>query len=177
MRIVCCLLLLCWGLLGCSSSIVFDDPPELPSGVENTSDADIAEMYDKLTSEHVQVIAVGDDYLISIPSTLLFGNQSPKIKPDGYPILDDVVTYLQSMRKLMVKVTAYSDCYQSEARTMALTKARAKMVGRYLWSRDIETGIVFTEGAGNDKPIVARKTGLDSSPNSRVEITFRQVVS
>ena len=178
LRTVCSLLLLCWGLWGCSSSKSFNpDPPTLPTGVENTSDTAIADMYDKLTSEDVQVIAMGDDYLISIPSSEIFRNQSPKLKSDGYEILDDVVTYLQSMRKIMVKVTAYSDCYQSQDRTTALTKARAKAVGRYLWSRNIETAIVFTEGAGSDKPIVAKQTGLDSSPNSRVEITFRQVVS
>ena len=177
MRTVCSLLLLCWGLLGCSSSRVFDDPSPLPTGVENTSDEEIVEAYDKLTQEHVQIITMGDHYLISIPSKLLFNDNSPKLKLSAYELLDDVVTYLQSFRKVAVQVRAYSNCYQSHARTEALTQTRAKIVGNYLWSRNIESSIVFTDGMGDDKPIVTSKRGWDSSPNSRVEISFKQVVA
>ena len=94
----------------------------------------------------------------------------------SYEILDDIVAYLQSFRKIAVKVQAYSDCYQTKARTMALTKARAKAVGLYLWTRNVESRVVFTEGFGNDRPIVAKQTGDDTSPNSRIEITFKQVL-
>ena len=177
MRIVCSLLLVCLGLFGCSSSRTFDDSDKLPTGVEDTSDTAIVDTYNKLKSEDVQVITMGDNYMISIPSSVIFGNESPKLKSAGYEVLDDVVTYLQSMRKISVQVNAYSDCYQSQARTYALTKARAKAVGRYLWSRNPESGIITTDGYGNEKPIVAKTTGMDSSPNSRIEVTFKQVVS
>lgn len=176
MRKVCSLLLLCWGLLACSSPRTFDDDPDkLPTGVEGTSDSDLTDKEDTLKSDKVQIIAIGDDYMLSIPSSQLFANQSPKIKKQGYEVLDDVVDYLQSIRKIAVQVSAYSDCYQSQARTTALTKARAKRVGAYLWSRNIETKLLFTEGFGSQKPIVAHSTEDDKSPNSRVEITFRQV--
>ena len=177
MRTVCGILLFCFGLIGCSSTRVFDDPVLLPGSVENISDAQISAMYQKLIHKHVQIIAMGDNYLISIPSSEIFYNQSPKFKSSSYDILDNIVCYLRSMRKILLKVTVYNNCYQSEQRTKALTKARAKLVGRYLWSRNIETPIVFTEGAGSGKPIIAKSSGLDSSPNSRIEITFRRVES
>lgn len=177
MRTVCSLLLLCWGLFGCGASRTFDDGDKLPTGVEDTSDTALVDTYKKLKSEHVQVITMGDNYMISIPSSVIFGNESPKLKSAGYEVLDDVVTYLQAMRKIALHVSAYSDCYQSQARTYALTKARAKAVGRYLWSRNPESGMILTDGFGNEKPIVAKTTGKDSSPNSRIEVTFKQVVS
>jgi intracellular multiplication protein IcmN len=176
LRTLCGLLLLCWGLWGCSSSRTFDDDP-LPTSVEGTSDSDIEEKQDTLTSDKVQIISIGDDYMLSIPSSQIFANESPKITKKGRDVLDDVVDYLQSMRKIAVHVSAYADCYQSQARTQALTKARAKVVGAYLWSHNVESKMIFTEGFGSDKPIVLRTTGDDKSPNSRVEITFRQVLS
>lgn len=176
MRIICSLLLLCLVVLGCSKPREFDDDPKLPTHQEGTTDEDIVDRYEKVVSKKVQIITMGDRYMISVPSKVLFANQSPKIKPKSYEILDDIVAYMQSFRKIAVKVSAYSDCYQTSARTKALTNARAKAVGLYLWTRNVESRVVFTEGFGNDKPIVAKQTGDDSSPNSRIEITFEQVL-
>lgn len=176
LRIVCSLLLLCLLITGCSKPREFDDEPKLPTHQEGATDEDIVSRYDKIVSNKVRIISMGDQYMISVPSKVLFANQSPKIKAKSYEVLDDIVAYLQSFRKISVKVSAYSDCYQSKARTMALTKARAKAVGLYLWTRNVESRVVITEGFGNDNPIVAKQTGDDSSPNSRIEITFKQVL-
>lgn len=178
MRTICSLLLLCCGLLGCSKSThFFDNDSKLPAGVENTTDESIVALYEKLVSEKVKIITMGDKYLISIPSSILFYYESPKIKWTSYGVLDDVISYLKSYRKIVVIVSAYTECYLSKDRTNALTRMRAKAVGDYLWSQDIGSGMVFTEGFGNDKPIVIWRgnTCSDYSPNSRIEITFKAV--
>ncbi|HVT62357.1 MAG TPA: OmpA family protein [Legionellaceae bacterium] len=173
------ILFLSGSLLGCHSKVptYIEDTPTLPSGVEGVSDAEIIKLYQKLQSKHVRMITMGDAYLISIPSELIFANQSPKIQWSSYDLLNDIVCYLRMYRKITVQITAYASCYKSSRRTQALTLARARAVGNYLWSQNIETRIVFTEGLGDDKPIVAITKCNDASPNSRIEIVFKQVVA
>ncbi len=59
----------------------------------------------------------------------------------------------------------------------ALTLARARAVGDYLWSQGVDSRFIFTHGLGSDKPIVAFTEKGDKSPNSRIEITFRDAVA
>ena len=86
------------------------------------------------------------------------------------------MAYLQKFRKISVHINSYNCCYLSEKRTRALTLARSRNVANYLWSRNLETRLVFTQGIGNDKPIVAYAKCTDSSPNSRIEIAFRRAI-
>ena len=65
----------------------------------------------------------------------------------------------------------------SPKREHALTQARAREVADYLWSQGIDTRFIFTQGSGSDKPIGAFIERGDASPNSRIEITFRQAVA
>lgn len=181
LRIILGLLLLCWGLLGCnrfsSSSSFIEDKPSLPTNVHNGSDAAVMAMYKKLTEKGVQIETMGQEYLISIPAQLLFYNQSPRIQWQAYDLLNDVVCYLQLFRKITLHVNAYGSCYRSRNRMYALTLARAKVVGNYLWSQNIESRMVFTEGLGDDKPIVALEECSDASVNARIEIVFRQALA
>lgn len=171
--------LLCWGLLGCHTNVPhgIDDTLPLPTRVDAISDAQIVALRRKLDEKKIHVINMGDAYMISIPASAVFANESPKIRWNAYQTLDDVICYLEYYRKITVQVNAYASCYQSRTRTQALTVARARAVGNYLWTHDIEARIVFTDGLGNDKPIVAGSTCSDSSPNSRIEIIFKQVVA
>lgn len=177
LRALGCVLLLCCGLWGCAKP--YEDPnPKLAPGMEDTTDESLLDATEKLASQNVKIISMGDSYMISIPASSLFYKASPKMKWSSYDLLDDVVAYLQSYRKLIVKVTVYSENCQSEARTRALTETRAKVLGKYLWSQNIGTGMILTEGAGNDHPITGpQKACSDNSPNSRAEIVYRQVVA
>ncbi len=148
---------------------------KLPTNVNDGSDAAIATLYKKLTGEGLQIKTMGQMYLINIPARLIFAEQSPQIKWNSYQVLNDIVCYLQLFRKITVHVNAFGSCHRSRSRTYALSLARAKAVGNYLWEQNIETRMVFTEGVGNDKPIVAEAECTDSSANARIEIVFRQL--
>jgi intracellular multiplication protein IcmN len=62
-------------------------------------------------------------------------------------------------------------------RERALTLARSRVVGEYLWSQGIDSRLIFTAGLGSDKPITRFSPSGDVSPNARVEITFRDAVA
>ncbi|MDP3561468.1 MAG: OmpA family protein [Legionellaceae bacterium] len=167
------------GLLGCHSSpkVPIDDVPVLPQAVDGASDPTTVKLQGKLAKQGVQVISMGQMYLISIPSALIFADQSPKVNWGAYAVLNDVVCYMRQFRKITVHINVYGCCYLSERRTRALTLTRSRTIANYLWSQNIETRMVFTQGMGDDKPIVPAAKCTDSSPNSRIEIIFRRAVA
>ncbi len=164
-------------LSGChSSKPLVIDQDKLPKHVAGSSDAQIVKMEEKLAANGVKIIIIGQMYLVSIPSHLIFHDQSPRIKWNSYALLNEVAEYLCKFRKVSLYVNAYNDCYLSEKRTKALTNARARKVANYLWSQNVRTRLLFTRGMGNDKPIVAHAKCSDVSPNSRIEIIFRRAI-
>ncbi len=165
-------------LAGCQPhSRLNDDINKLPTHVDGASDVQIIALQTRLSKDGVRVITMGQDYLVSIPATLIFPDQSPQLTWGSYQLLNDVVCYLQQFRKITVNVTAYSSQYVSPQREHALTLARARTVAEYLWSQEIDSRFIFTQGLGSDKPKGAFKQKGDDSPISRIEITFRRAVA
>lgn len=154
-----------------------DDPPKLPYKVSGARDRIINDQQAKFNKKGVTVISMGQDYLISIPSKLLFANESPEILWPSYALLNAVACYLKQFRKIAINITAFSNKCVSAKHDRALTLARARAVGDYLWSQGVDSRFIFTQGLGSDKPIGTFKKFGDQSPNSRVEITFRDAVA
>lgn len=165
-------------LVGCQQNMpVIDGANKLPTHVDGASDAQIIAWQTHLIKHGARVITMGQDYLVIIPSTHLFATQSPKLTWGSYQLLNDLVCFLREFRKINVNIRAYSSKYVSPKREHALTEARAKAVAEYLWSQDIDTRFIFTQGLGSDKPMGAFKQYSDGSPVSRIEITFRRAVA
>ncbi len=163
-------------LLGCWGGGLPTDLIKQPKKVPGTADSRAVVLQKKLINNGVQVISIGQDYLVSIPSSLLFPDQSPQLTWQSYDLLNRVIAYLKQYRKIAVNVTAYSSQYGSTRREDALTLARAKVISRYLWSQGIDSRFIFAEGAGREKPISSYLAGGDQSLNSRIEITFRDAI-
>ena len=153
------------------------EPPKWPCKVQGACDATIMKYLAKLSNKGVTVIAIGQDYMISIPATFLFEPQTPHIKWKSYALLNDVSVLLKQFRKISIYVTSYSSKYVSAQRERSLTLARSRVVSEYLWSQGVDSRFIFTQGLGSDKPIIARTQGGDFSANARVEITFRRAVA
>ena len=167
------------GLTGCGlfSKQRIKQQSEFPYKVAGAKDREIVTMQARFRKYGVRVITIGQDYMISVPSSALFAEESPRIKWESYAILNSVACYLKQFRKIAVNVTAFSNKCVSAKRDRALTQARARAVGDYIWSQGIDSRFVFTQGLGSDKPIVSITGDGDKSPNSRVEITFRDAVA
>lgn len=166
-------------IAGCNSKAVrpIDDAIPLPTHVAGASDASIIWLEKRLTQSGVRVISLGQEYLLSIPSGLLFESQSPQLTWASYHLLNEIACYLQQFRKVSITVNAYSRQYVSREREHALTLVRARAISKYLWSQNIESRFIFTHGLGSDKPISTFKQRGEGSPNSRIEITFRRIVA
>ncbi len=154
-----------------------NEPPKLPYKVNGAKDRVIINKQARFNTKGIRVISLGQDYLISIPSTALFADESPRIHWGSYALLNAIACYLKEFHKIAINVTAFSDKCVSAKRDRALTQARARAVGDYLWSQGIDSRFIFTQGLGSDKPIVDNIKKGDKSPNSRIEITFRDAVA
>ena len=153
------------------------DKNTLPCKVQGACDATIAKYLSNFHKRGIKVLTMGQDYLISIPASALFADQSPHLKWGSYNLLNDVASFMKQFRKTAVNITSYSSKYVSVQRERSLTVARSRVVGEYLWSRGIDSRLLFTQGLGSDKPIMSYTKGGDKSPNARVEITFRRAVA
>lgn len=168
-------------LLGCHrahTTMNFNDEDEtkLPKYVNGTSDQAIADFNKLIRKQSVRIMTRGQDYLISIPSSFLFMEHSPKIIWKSHALLNDISCFLKEFRKIEVHVRASSDAYRSAQRDEALTNLRAREIASYLWSRGIDSRFIFSEGLGSNHPIVSYLSNADKSMNSRIEIIFRQAL-
>ena len=168
--------LLCVWCIGCAPHRIVDDSPGLPVQGVRSSERMIIALQKKMSQEGIRVITLGQNYLISIPSSVIFHNQSPEIKWGSYAVLNDVACYLQQFRKISININSFSSCYKSKHRAYALTLARARVLGDYLGSQGLDSRFIFTRGLGNGTYIVEHAKEDDFSPNSRIEITFRSAV-
>ena len=131
----------------------------------------------RLNNHDLQLITQGDNDLISIPGGALFYEHSPRIRWESYALLNDVAHYLRLYRKVSVQVSVFSNPYRSPARDAALTRARAEAVANYLWTQNIQARFIYAYGEGRYKPIIEKMAVGERSLNSRVEITFKEVVA
>ncbi len=166
-------------LLACQSTStpqIIQEEARLPMQVP-LGDAEIIALEKRLTERGVQVVSVGQNYLLSVPAASLFGDQSPQLTWESYDELNEIACYLRQFRKVDVNVAAYTSRYVSSRREHALSTARAEAVANYLWGQGVESRLLFTQGMGSDKPIVMTARQGDKSPNARIEITFRRAVA
>lgn len=173
------ILLACLCLFSCKKVEYLLDfnKPEMPWSVAGATDKRMVGLQKQLTSCcGVKVITLGSDYLISIPSAALFANQSPRLTWESYGLLNNVVSFLKQFRHIAITITSFSTKYVSAKREQALTLARSRAIGSYFWTQGIDSRFIFTVGAGSDKPIMTWAMGGDKSPNSRIEITFRDAI-
>lgn len=147
----------------------------LPTSVAGASDAQILFLQKRLLQKNIKIVNMGDEYLISIPASLIFADQSPKIQWGSYAVLNEVACYLRQYRKVGVQVTTYVSPYGSQRRQMALSVARSEAISNYLWSQGIDGRLIVAHGQGSQKPVVLKNPPTDQDQNARIEITFRRV--
>lgn len=179
MRLVCLAACLGVAMIGCAPSW---HPPKdedrLPKRVRHTSDAKMNKQMQQLNAQGVTVITMGQNYLISIPTARIFADQSPLVLWPAYDTLNDVSAFLAQFRKVAATITVYGGtAYQSKKRELALSQARASFLAKYFWSQGLDARLLFSVGAGATHPIIMGGTQSDQSPNSRVEITFKNEVA
>src|ERR1700722_4153269 len=82
-------------------------------------------LINRLRSQGVQVERMGDKVLVLLSSNTIFYSKSPHLNPDAYPMICDVITFLNCFEKMEIKVAAYTDNCGCVSENLALTKNQA----------------------------------------------------
>jgi OOP family OmpA-OmpF porin len=93
------------------------------------------------------------------------------IKPQYYPILDQVVAVLMRNPELNVEIQGHTDSHGTASYNQILSENRAKEVMEYFVKRGVDRERLSAVGYGLTRPIASNLTREGRSENRRVELT------
>lgn len=93
------------------------------------------------------------------------------VKPEGYPVLDQIAAYLKESPNTRIVVEGHTDNTGKVDKNQVLSENRAKAIKAELVKRGIDETRLETKGYGSSKPIGDNKTKAGRTQNRRVTIT------
>lgn len=144
--------------------------PKMPAP---TSSEQHAKYMAALRDEGVQVIQLGETIRLVMLSDEVFAPNSANIVPAYRPVLTDVARLMATYDITSVKVAAYSDKQSPKNLQTALTTQQAQAVSKFLWSRGVDTRLMYAKGYAGSKPVDSAASASGRNNNRRVEISFQ----
>ncbi len=131
--------------------------------------------HDRLDNAGGQVLVLGDQIKIILPSASLFNSMTGTLNASAYPTLDRVADYLRSLDKVSVKVAAYTNATGPERVNQELSQEQANSVSRYLWSRGVNARLMTAVGYGGSHLVSQNSYDWNGNENYRIEITVEKL--
>ncbi|TAK77214.1 MAG: hypothetical protein EPO11_02895 [Gammaproteobacteria bacterium] len=129
---------------------------------------------DRLENRGVNVVMLGDQILIVIPSARIFDPMTASIKPQSYSTFDMIAQYINQYTKMLVKVAVYTGSGSNEEVNTALSKDEADCIAKALLASGVDARVLYAEGAGSTHFVTADTSNWDSD-NYRIEITLEKL--
>jgi len=133
-------------------------------------------LVDKLHKDHVQVIRIGEDYMLVLPSDVYFYPDATHMNENMYPAYKDIVEFINHYDVETVKVAGYTDNTGVPIRKLALSRQQADYVAKELWRDGLKSTMIYSTGYGGTDPIATNDTKEGQAYNRRVQITFRRLM-
>jgi outer membrane protein OmpA-like peptidoglycan-associated protein len=103
-------------------------------------------------------------------SDIHFDVNKASLKPDSYPILNDLGQILKENPSVKIKVIGHTDSDGSEEANLKLSQKRAEAIKTYLITNfNVASSRISTEGKGESQPIASNSTSEGKAKNRRVE--------
>lgn len=106
---------------------------------------------------------------LELLDTIKFDTAKATIKPESFPILDEVVSVLKDGPDVKMGIYGHTDSRGSREMNINLSKARAASVVNYLVNKGIDRNRLKSDGFGPDKPVDTNDTDEGRAKNRRVE--------
>jgi len=129
----------------------------------------------RLQEKQIGIIKAGEQVTLILPADEFFQPCSSVIRVNAYSVFNEIVMLLRTYPKTSVIITGYTDNLGSSQRNMALSRQRARVTADYLWSQDVDTRLLYTEGKGSDGPLADNASLNGQRWNRRIEITFQRL--
>jgi outer membrane protein OmpA-like peptidoglycan-associated protein len=106
---------------------------------------------------------------VEILQKIQFDTNKSDIKPESYPVLDEVVAVLKAFPTWKIEVQGHTDSQGGRTKNMKLSQARAESCRQYLIQHGIEASRLTSTGYGPDRPIASNNTPVGREKNRRTE--------
>ncbi len=106
---------------------------------------------------------------IVLHQTVFFRTGKATIKPESFPLLNEVAQAMQDHPALQVQIDGHTDSVGNDLANLRLSQNRADSVRRYLMSRGVAPGRLTAVGYGEDMPLDDNATEAGRAINRRVE--------
>lgn len=101
---------------------------------------------------------------------LYFDADSSRIKPQSYPVLDEIYQFLIENPNVIIEIGGHTNGVPPDDYCDKLSTERAKKVAEYLYNKGIPEYRIKYKGYGKTQPIATNKTPWGRRKNQRVEI-------
>jgi len=125
--------------------------------------------------EELKVKVIKKDDLLLFYPVIHFDSAYANIKPEFYPILDDMAKIIKKYKISKIRIEGHTDNDPIKTKeypsNLALSIARAKEVRKYLYQKHkIDLKRMIIKGYGENKPIVPNDSEENKYKNRRAEI-------
>jgi|GEM_PF-4596810 len=128
----------------------------------------------ELRKKGVQVIEIGENAIILLPTDKFFEVNCAAIREEAYPTLNCLVCLLNHYGCVPLYISGHTDNIASTCFNCALSDARAQSIQAYLWVRGIHFRRMCATGCANCVPIANQITVPGNAANRRIEIRIRK---
>ena len=137
----------------------------------------VFKLHRRLQKEGVQLIRVGEELTLVLPSSDHFYARSPRLftTETVKKRLWLIASYLNCFDKIAVNVAVYTSNQGSMQRNRVLSQQRADAVADMLNRYNTDARLIFAKGFGASYPIASNKTTHGQMMNERVEISIRML--
>jgi intracellular multiplication protein IcmN len=126
-----------------------------------------------LVKRGVQLITLGDEVVMVIPSDILFKGVSSRLAPKDADTLPLILKYIKSYKERDVYIDAYTDNVASTYRNWNLSSKQAERILSYMWANGFDRKFVHAKGHAQYGTVATNFTPKGSEMNRRIEIYFR----
>ncbi len=102
-------------------------------------------------------------------NNLFFELGSWKLRPESYPELKRLISFLKENPKVIFEVAGHTDDIGSEENNLGLSRKRAQNVADYITDKGIDKSRVLIKGYGETMPAAPNDTPAGRQKNRRVE--------
>ncbi len=102
-------------------------------------------------------------------NNIYFDSGSANIKPESFPILDNVAQTLIANQGVAVRIAGHTDSDGSSSYNQGLSERRAASVRDYLVNKGVPAGSLSTVGYGEEQPVVPNTSASNKAQNRRIE--------
>lgn len=100
---------------------------------------------------------------------ILFDFNSDRLKPEYYPVLNEVLAILQKNRSVNIEIQGGADSIGSEEYNRALSQRRAQNAKNYLTEKGIESERITAMGYGSDRNKASNENPAGRALNRRID--------